>query len=46
MQTNGSINTAAASKLPAVTVTPTFLSPSQATDAANYLAANWAKAVG
>ena len=46
MQTNGSINTAAASKLPAVTVTPTFLSPSQATDAANYLAANWAKAIG
>jgi putative spermidine/putrescine transport system substrate-binding protein len=46
MQTNGSINTGAASKLPAVTVTPTFLSPSQATDAANYLAANWAKAVG
>ena len=46
MQTNGTINTAAASKLPAVTVTPTFLSPTQATDAANYLAANWAKAVG
>ncbi len=46
MQSNGSINTAAASKLPTVTVTPTFLSPSQATDAANYLAANWAKAVG
>jgi putative spermidine/putrescine transport system substrate-binding protein len=46
MQSNGSINTGAASKLPAVTVTPTFLSPSQATGAANYLAANWAKAVG
>ncbi len=46
MQTNGTINTAAASKLPPVTVTPTFLSPTQATDAANYLAANWAKAVG
>ncbi len=46
MTSNGSINTAAASKLPAVTATPTFLSPSQATDAANYLAANWAKAVG
>ena len=46
MQTNGSINTAAASKLPPVSVTPTFLSPTQATDAANYLAANWAKAVG
>ena len=46
MTSNGSINTAAASKLPAVTATPTFLSPTQATDAANYLAANWAKAVG
>ena len=46
MQSNGSINTGAASKLPTVTVTPTFLSPSQATDAANYLAANWAKAIG
>jgi len=46
MQTNGSINTSAASKLPPVSVTPTFLSPTQATDAANYLAANWAKAVG
>ena len=46
MQSNGSINKAAASKLPAVTGTPTFLSESQSTDAANYLAANWAKAVG
>ena len=46
MTSNGSINTAAASKLPAVTGTPTFLTPTQATDAANYLAANWAKAVG
>jgi len=46
MKTNGSINTSAASKLPPVSVTPTFLSPTQATDAANYLAANWAKAVG
>ncbi len=46
MTSNGSINTSAASKLPAVSGTPTFLSPSQATDAANYLAANWAKAVG
>jgi putative spermidine/putrescine transport system substrate-binding protein len=46
MTTNSTIDKAAASKLPAVTVTPTFLSPSQATDAANYLAANWAKAVG
>ncbi len=46
MQSNGSINSSAAAKLPAVTGTPTFLSPTQATDAANYLAANWAKAVG
>jgi len=46
MQSNGSINTSAASKLPAVTGTPTFLSPTQATDAATYLAANWAKAIG
>ncbi len=46
MQSSGTINASAASKLPAVGATPTFLSPSQATDAANYLAANWAKAVG
>jgi putative spermidine/putrescine transport system substrate-binding protein len=46
MQSNGSINSAAAGKLPAVSGTPTFLSASQSTDAANYLAANWAKAVG
>jgi putative spermidine/putrescine transport system substrate-binding protein len=45
MQSNGSIDKAAASKLPAVTGTPVFLSDSQNTDAANYLAANWAKAV-
>ncbi len=46
MQSNGSINTTAAGKLPAVTGTPTFLSPTQATDAATFLATNWAKAVG
>jgi putative spermidine/putrescine transport system substrate-binding protein len=46
MTSNSSIDTSAASKLPAVTGTPTFLSPTQSTDAANYLAANWAKAVG
>jgi putative spermidine/putrescine transport system substrate-binding protein len=46
MTSNGSINTAAAGKLPAVNGTPLFLTPTQATDAANYLAANWAKAVG
>jgi putative spermidine/putrescine transport system substrate-binding protein len=46
MTANGSIDKAAAAKLPSVSGNPTFLSPSQATDAANYLAANWAKAVG
>ncbi len=46
MQSNGSIDKTAAAKLPAVTGTPTFLSASQSTDAADYLAANWAKAVG
>jgi putative spermidine/putrescine transport system substrate-binding protein len=46
MQSNGSINSSSAGKLPTVTGTPTFLSPTQATVAANYLAANWAKAVG
>jgi putative spermidine/putrescine transport system substrate-binding protein len=45
MTSNGSIDTSAASKLPAVTGSPVFLSPTQSTDAANYLAANWAKAV-
>src|SRR6266568_2611331 len=45
MQTDGSIDKAAAAKLPVVSGTPTFLSASQSTDAANYLAANWAKAV-
>jgi putative spermidine/putrescine transport system substrate-binding protein len=46
MQSNGSIDKAAAAKLPPVNGTPTFLSATQSTDAANYLAANWAKAVG
>ena len=46
MQANGSINKAAVAKLPAASGTPTFLSASQFTDAANYLAANWAKAIG
>jgi putative spermidine/putrescine transport system substrate-binding protein len=45
MTSNGSIDKAAAAKLPAVTGTPAFLSPTQSTDAADYLAANWAKAV-
>ena len=45
MTSNSTINTAAAAKLPPVSGTPVFLSQSQATDAANYLDANWAKAV-
>jgi putative spermidine/putrescine transport system substrate-binding protein len=45
MTSNGTIDKAAAAKLPPVSGTPTFLSASQSTDAANYLAANWAKAV-
>jgi putative spermidine/putrescine transport system substrate-binding protein len=46
MTSNGSIDKAAAAKLPAVSGTPVFLTQTQSTDAANYLAANWAKAVG
>ena len=46
MTSNGSINTTAAAKLPTISGSPVFLTPTQATDAANYLAANWAKAVG
>jgi putative spermidine/putrescine transport system substrate-binding protein len=46
MTSNGSINTSAAAALPTVTGTPVFLTPTQATNAASYLAANWASAVG
>ncbi len=46
MTSNGSINTAAAAKLPSVSGTPVFLSEAQSTAAATYLATNWAKAVG
>jgi putative spermidine/putrescine transport system substrate-binding protein len=46
MTSNNTINTANAAKLPTVSGTPVFLSQTQATDAATYLAANWAKAVG
>ncbi|MGO9191889.1 MAG: ABC transporter substrate-binding protein [Streptosporangiaceae bacterium] len=46
MNSNGSLNSAAAAKLPAVSGTPVFLTQSQSTDAANYLAANWSKAIG
>jgi len=46
MTGNGSIDKGAASKLPAVTGSPLFLTQGQATGAATYLATNWAKAVG
>ena len=46
MSNNGSINQAAAGKLPSVSGSPVFLTQAQNTDAAKYLAANWAKAVG
>jgi len=46
MQSNSSLNAAAAGKLPSVSGSPVFLTQAQNTDAANYLAANWAKAVG
>jgi putative spermidine/putrescine transport system substrate-binding protein len=46
MASNGSINSTAASALPTVTGTPEFLSETQSTAAAQYLATNWAKAVG
>jgi putative spermidine/putrescine transport system substrate-binding protein len=45
MTSNGTINTSAAAKLPPVSGTPVFLTQTQATNAATYLAANWAKAV-
>jgi putative spermidine/putrescine transport system substrate-binding protein len=45
MTSNRTVDSSAASKLPPVSGTPVFLTQSQATDAASYLAANWAKAV-
>jgi putative spermidine/putrescine transport system substrate-binding protein len=45
MSSNGSLNQADAAKLPKVPGSPVFLSQSQNTNAANYLAANWTKAV-
>jgi putative spermidine/putrescine transport system substrate-binding protein len=46
MTTAGTIDAAAAAKLPPITGTPVFLSPDQATAASAYLLANWAKAIG
>jgi putative spermidine/putrescine transport system substrate-binding protein len=45
MTSNGTIDKTAASALPPVMGTPIFLTQAQATAAATYLAANWAKAV-
>jgi putative spermidine/putrescine transport system substrate-binding protein len=45
MTSNGTINKTAAAALPPVTGTPLFLTQAQATSAATYLAANWAKAI-
>jgi putative spermidine/putrescine transport system substrate-binding protein len=45
MTANGTLNKADAAKLPAVPGSPVFLNQTQNTDAANYLAANWTKAV-
>ncbi len=45
MTSNGTIDKAAAAALPPVMGTPIFLTQAQATAAATYLAANWAKAI-
>jgi len=45
MTANGTINAAAAAKLPPVSGTPVFLTAAQATAAATYLTANWANAI-
>lgn len=45
MTSNSTINTTAAAALPTVSGPPVFLTPTQATDASTYLAANWAAAV-
>jgi putative spermidine/putrescine transport system substrate-binding protein len=45
MTSNGSIDQAAAAKLPTVTGSPVFMSGEQSTNASTYLAANWAKAI-
>jgi len=46
MTSNGTIDKAAAAALPPVVGTPIFLTQTQATAAATYLAANWQKAIG
>jgi putative spermidine/putrescine transport system substrate-binding protein len=46
MKTAGTIDTAAFAALPATTGTPVFLTEAQTQAAKDYLAANWAKAIG
>jgi putative spermidine/putrescine transport system substrate-binding protein len=46
MQQKGTLDQAAAAKLPPVNGTPVFLSDTQATNAKNYLADHWAQAIG
>ncbi len=46
MQKAGTIDAAAAAKLPPVSGTPVFLSADQATKAKDFLASNWAQAIG
>ena len=45
MQKSGTIDAAAAAKLPPVNGTPKFMSDAQSTNAKNYLVANWLKAI-
>jgi putative spermidine/putrescine transport system substrate-binding protein len=45
MASSGTINKTAAAALPPVTGTPLFMTGAQATNAATYLTANWAKAI-
>ncbi len=46
MQKSGTIDSAAASKLPPVNGTPIFLTADQATKAKDYLSSHWAQAIG
>jgi hypothetical protein len=45
MTADKSIDSPAAAKLPPVSGTPVFMNGKQSTDAATYLAGNWAQAV-
>ena len=46
MKAAGTLDTAAFDALPAVSGTPVFLTDAQTKAANDYLAANWAKAIG